>query len=514
MNAKLLMVSALTLLYKESLLTHKSENSAELVRTASNMVKLPEAHEFDRSRDVLVGLRSTLMWMADQPIDHSYDPNELLQRIKIICSEDTVTYDSLSAAILLPAISQEELQKTVLSYRNIIKSFFNSEKVKQIIKQAFNRSHFEEDSVNYNHLSRELVELLEPYSNPLSETRHPAIVDDIDMGAVGGIKESLSKAVTGLSSKGGFRSGWHGLNRMLGDAGVFRRGEFVLIGALQHQFKTGLMLNLFRHAAMFNEPSLIDETRKPLLLFFSYENEVKDNILQIYISMMENETGLKVDIDNIDYDAAEAYVIKNLTKNGFHVRMLRIDPSDWTYHDLFNLLLDFEAQGYEIVGLWIDYLNMQSKEGCASRSAGNGSEIRELIRRVRNFTSKRGTTVFTPHQLSTEAKNLVKLGIEDFVKEIANKGYYDSCRTIDQEVDLEIYIHKEIRGLDEYLSFQRGKHRKPVITPVKDLYFVMKFHPIAALPDDIHGVDVSRRRIGAREQGAGGGDEWYVTQSG
>jgi hypothetical protein len=130
---------------------------------------------------------------------------------------------------------------------------------------------------------------------------------------------------------------------------------------------------------------------------------------------------------------------------------------------------------------------------------------------VRNFTAKRGIITITPHQLSTDAKQLTRLGIDNFVQEIANKGYYDGCRTIDQEVDMEIYQHIVKVNGESYLTFQRGKHRKPlgIITPDRDLYTVYKFEVVGTIPDDVEDIDKSRRTVGGKTINEGGDSAWY-----
>src|SRR5699024_3263055 len=99
-----------------------------------------------------------------------------------------------------------------------------------------------------------------------------------------------------------------------------------------------------------------------------------------------------------------------------------------------------------------DYLNMMSKKGC--NQGPHGEEIRDLFRRTRNFFSKRGIAVVTPHQISTEAKTLLRNGQSNFVQQIANKGYYDGCKRIDQEVDCEIYLHIVITNGESYMTIQ------------------------------------------------------------
>ena len=78
--------------------------------------------------------------------------------------------------------------------------------------------------------------------------------------------------------------------------------------------------------------------------------------------------------------------------------------------------------------------------------------------------------------------------MEDFVKVVANKGYYDGCRRLGQEPDLEIFIHIVKVNGKSYLTMQRGKHRNTV-TPEKDQYVVLPFEDIGTIPWDIDRED-------------------------
>jgi hypothetical protein len=94
----------------------------------------------------------------------------------------------------------------------------------------------------------------------------------------------------------------------------------------------------------------------------------------------------------------------------------------------------------------------------------------------------------TPHQLSTEAKQLIRNGVSDlnFVKEIAEKGYTELSRQIDQVVDLEIYIHIAYVNRKPVLTVQRGKHRGCSIIDEKYKYFTLNFPYRAPIKETLH----------------------------
>lgn len=494
MDPKLLLVKIITLLYKESCLPDKSSASNLISKNIINTIKFPETGmDFDRSRETIQLLRSTALWMCENPTTITYDRVALLQRIRVNTTEDESLYYAIEQGIDVD-VDETILKKQCMEVRHDLRTFLDQLKIKEILKKASQAVIFNPESINWKSFVREVHADLEPYTTSASEDKLEGMVEEIDISNLDGVNNLLSRAISETSNEGILRTGLQGINRMTGDHKGFRRGEFIVVSALQHNYKSGFVSNIFKQVALYNKPHMRDPTKKPCLLHISVEDELPLNILSMYANLKENETGVECDIKNIDFKAATKYVHERLSVNGYSIKMCRFNPTDMTYHTFFDLITNLEAEGYEIHLIVFDYLNMISKKGCANEFTG--SSTRDLFRRIRNFTGPRGITFITPHQLSTEAKSLLRQGVDNFVKEIANKGYYDSCRTLDQEVDLELYLHIVKMGGASYLTVQRGKHRKVKITPEKDLYCVIPFHPVGGILDDINGPDSSRKHVG------------------
>lgn len=507
MDAKLLLVKAITLLYRESQLGDANDGSSALVRQVIATVKIPEATmERDRTREIITALRQTALSMAENQPGQQYQRAEILQRIRVNCADDDSLYNAFVEG--MDDIQEKaEIQLICISYRESLRTYLKRISVKDILKKHSSKALFEEDSIDWKTFVQEIVSELEPFTGLIEQATHPALVDSVSFGDLAKLKEVIAKAQEETSPEGILQGGWQAFNRMLGEYMGVRRGDFTVVGALQHNFKTGFTLSMFKHWALYNKPFMIDPAKKPMLMHISFENSLTDNIMWLYVSLKENETGEPCDTLGVSPEEAAAYVAERLQASGYTIHMCRYDPSDFTYRDLFDLVNSFEAQGYEIHGIVADYLNMMSKRGCVQ--AGNGADIRDLFRRVRNFMSPRKIAFVTPHQLSPEAKYLLRQGVDNFVQEVANKGYWDSCKSIDQEVDLEIIIHIEKVNGESYLTIQRGKHRKVKITPEKDLYCVLKFNPIGGIVDDVNGKDLSRRTVGGGAMADGGEDPWW-----
>lgn len=505
MDNKLLLAKSLTLLYRESMIAEKTENSSDLVRTVIEGIRKPEVDlGINPEFQVIENLKQTLLEMCENPKDFEYEQTELLQRVKMNCASDDSFYQAIAQGVE-PELSEASLKRTVVAIRKQLMTHFRELKIQEIIKKAYTEFSFNREKIkDVGQWIADLMGGLDAFQIN-NTSKDPAVVDEVRINADENqpINEEIAKTFKQLKDEdngfGLLRTGWQGLNRMIQEG--FRRGEEVVIGALQHKFKTGFTLSVFKQMALYNKPYLFNVTKKPLLLRISFEDPLTNNFKFLFKQMKEQETGQRVKLSDYTPEEMSEYVQKALTVNGFHVMFMHVNPTDWTYRHLCNKITELEADGYEIACLMVDYLSMIPTTGITSTVTGG--DIRELFRRMRNFCASRKITFITPHQLSTEAKQLLRDGREDFVRIIPEKGYYDKCKTIDQEVDLEIYIHIEKVNGESYLTIQRGKHRGRDELPEKYKYMVLKFEKIATIPDDINGPDSTRLKVGGGPIGSG-----------
>lgn len=507
MDSKLLLVKVITLLFKESRYPDKAANSNAVVRELIENIKLPEAGvDFDRSRETLISLRTTALWLLENDNAATTDENSLLQRIRVNVSGDDWLFEAFRHGIE-GKFEEAELKTQAIALRRELQNELNTAKISEIMSKANHRLRFQPETIpNPRDFVAETWAQLEPLMTSSGDREVEGHVAGVDFDNEDQVVATMTKGRDETSSEGIMRFGWQGLNRMTGEHMGGRRGEFIVVSALQHNFKTGFTLGMLIHIALFNKPWMRDPSKKPCLVHISLENEVEQNTLWTYAYLKENETGVAVDLKSLDllspeerqafFKEAARYVAGRLKATGYTVKMVRWDPSKTTYMQLFDYLTRLEMEGYEVHACVIDYLNMMSKRGCDQGPMG--SDIRDLFRRTRNFTAPRGILCITPHQMNPAAKMLVRQGSqESLVKEVANKGYYDGCSTIDQEVDLEIYIHKVVVNGDSFLCVQRGKHRKMKPTPEKDLFFVLPFSPIGSIRMDVDGADTTLKRAGS-----------------
>ena len=213
----------------------------------------------------------------------------------------------------------------------------------------------------------------------------------------------------------------------------------------------------------------------------------------------ENIVTAKEDWCNITAKDLSDTLQSEFTQNGWCTKLMRIDPTEYGYKDIINLVLKLEAEGYEIVVLMIDYIAKFTSKGC-NQNGPIGTDKREMWRRLRNFCAARYIALISPHQLSTEAKSVLRSGITEdkFLEEIQDKGYLEGCKQLDQEVDLELYIHtwKDRKTGRSFFMIRRGKHR---LTTIMDESYrqLMFLYPNNGMmiKDDLNGEIISRRKV-------------------
>lgn len=504
MDHKLILVNLITLLYREAEYEGSGVDNTTLIRTVAERIKVSESvSEVASGRDSIVALRATVFWMLEQGTNTAFSRDDLIQRIRVNVADETHLVDAIENKTV-PLNSNEDIASSIQRLESSLRVELNKEELKETIKQAYIDTHFSEGAVDWSSLPENLTNKIEPFIASMAGKQvHEEMVSEIDLSNLNSVTQALLKARATNSSEGVMRLGHQGFNRMLGQVGGYRRGDFICYGALQHNYKSGKLLHDTRQVAMYNVPYMLDKNKKPLLLHISLENAAEDNMMIMYKWLKENDTLEDFDVRDPDIDLAEAaaYVHEKLTVNGYHFKFLRFDPSNFTYAKLISLLRDYERE-YEIHMCTVDYLNMMSKIGCVGGT--DSAIIRDLFRRIRNYCNPRGITFLTAHQLSSDAKNLLRNGCENFVKEVANKGYWADCKQIDQELDLEIILGLERPGDGStFLTAYRGKHRMPFITPEKDLYTVYKFAAVGAIPDDVNGESCALKKVGMGAIGEG-----------
>lgn len=508
MDDRLILVKCITLLYRESLITEKTENSADLVRTTLEEIKLPEYNlSINHDRDLLSSLKDTALYMCSNPVDYTYEKEELLQRLKVNCSNDPKLYEAFEQGISKD-MDEGSLKRTILNIRKYINDVFRENEIVKIVKDASVSINFNREKIkSIRTFVSELVSKLEPYQIEANR-KDPGVVSSVDLDDDDSLMQSFKDVKKNNDDSGLILTGWQGINEML--VGGFRRHEQWCLPALQHKYKTGFTLSLFKQFAIYNDPVplMIDPSKKPCLVRISFEDDLSTNLQFLYQNIVFNETGFLPDIKKTSIDEMAKCVKDKLQSRGYSVKLLRVNSSEWTYKDLQNYILELESQGYEIHVCMVDYLPMLPTTGCEEGPMGHS--LQDLYRRTRNFFSSKKILFITPHQLSSDAKQLVRDGHQDFVKLLPGRGYTRGCKSIDAEVDGLFYMHIETMSGKSYLTILKDKHRGVDVVSETKRYVVLPFPTSGPIPDDLGKAAIHSRRVGAGAVGSGDENPFFM----
>lgn len=530
MNNKQLLIKIFTLLYQETKQETVSELSRGLCARIIESIKLPEVTlGLDSERSILGNLIKTAKRVIENISEDGISVTELKQQFIIDCLDDSATRQALEAG-LIEGLDDKERDIMIRSIRRELNNYLREESCRILLKEYHAKASFHAEEIP--DMTAHIVELvgkLEPFITA-KEQDDPALVarvilsDDTSDTSALEVYRDIKKTASGSR---GYRTGFVHVNKMV--AGVVDEGKLVTVSALNHNHKTGLTLALFRQFLMYNipRPEFIEDEgktleeleaeeqaivyspddwilyndpyvgkpvpvvalkdpfmgktpkKKPLAIRISAEDEITDNMQKLFEDTYFNVEGKPaVAADFSDVEMA-SYVRKHLLRNGWHAHFERINPSEWTYRNIIQRVLDAEAEGYEVKIFMLDYLGMIPTKGCETGAIGH--DLRDMFRRVRNAMSSRGILFITPHQLSSEAQRLERLGGEDLVKKFRTGAYYAGSVQIAQEIDLEFFLHIEWYNGIKYLTIQRGKFRSTRTGKIPEE------HTYCALPFDVNG---------------------------
>lgn len=496
MDSRVILSKILTLIYR-SRLVNNNEND-DLARTILNTIKT-DAPEFNfNGHNGIKRLKEFAIELLEEKDQIAKEV--ILQSLALILENDAKLLAIIKDSIE-PDHDDASNKRIITSLIKLLNNYYKEHVAIEILNKATYDLKFNRGKItNFSDYLKTTLSDLEPLTSVISTLKDPAVVNEIDFDNPESVTTVFEEVKNLNNNSGIYKFGWQDINTMT--QGGVRRGESIGIEALQHKYKTGFSLSAFIQLATENTPIVTKEEaeagKKPLLVRISFEDNLTNNLqfMYQYLKAMEGTPVNAKDFGELSAEEMSAYILAKLTATGFKIKMRRVDPSQWTYSSLINYILELEAQGYAVHVLMCDYLLKMPTTGCVQGPAG--VDKRDMVRRVRNFCSARNIAFISPYQLSTEAKQLIRNGVPEhqFVNEIAEKGYTDGCKTIDQELDLELYIHLFTHKRRKYLSVRRGKHRVPTVISDEEKYVIYRF-PGLNIPilGDLHTESTGMRKL-------------------
>lgn len=507
MEVKLLLLKAIVSLYYFSL--GDSKDSTYLSKTIHKVIDRLDIQtdpgETSKERILLSNLKSLAFWMIDNVNSGKFEHLDLMTRLEFVCGEDQKLYNLFVKNLI------ESDDDAVISIRSTkaidaMNEFLSTELLIDTLRKASKAVSFDRDSIE------DIVSFKRTLMNNLEDIKlgdERKISDDhvLDLKDIGKLTEKFELANDLQNDTHILKFPFKAMNRMTGDHAGAKRGDYSCVVALAGHNKTGNLLDNFISFCIFNDPALVDPEKKPLHVYTTIEDSVTDIITKLYVLLMQQEFGLPVSLRGIDAGEQAEYVSRRLTARGWEVKIIDFENGG-TVFSYLDQLKAFEDQGYEIASAGLDYAHLMDQSAMGRDNMAENAKA--IHRTIDNFIAPKLIYHYTAHQLSSEARTLLRQFPDDFIGQLVDKGYYEGCRTLNSEFSYEYYTAKRIKDGVAWQEFQWAKHRKLGATEEGDKYFAMKYYPIGMIgyPYDVEDdKDLSYKKVGNRSTQSDG-NEW------
>lgn len=508
MDVKALLAKCISLLFREGQ-SGENDLSKQLVLDVITTLKI-NSNDISGTDSTVNELKNVVLNMISK--EHPTPYNDLIQHIRIACSSDVVLFESIQDNISFQ-LDEDELKRTILSYRFELNKYLKEKKATMLLDKMTFDLKFNRDKIGdlNQYMSSNLNGIIDLVNYSGEEI--PGIICEVDLSDIDAVAEQFELIRKENDGSRTIKMPWQAMNRMT--RGGLRLGQLTTVGGLAHNNKTGVSLSMFISGCIFNNPKNLqtDQKKKPLMLLISFEDDMLIVLFNLYILLKENLENVKItdeDKQRLSSREAAEYVYKKLSDTGYDIRIIRADSSTWSYAEIQSCILQFESQGYEIHLTLIDYLNLANKNGLSHSRAD--ADIQELFRRTKNFFAAKNIALLTPVQLSPDAMELKRQGNKMLSMQISDGSYYEGCRGLSREPELELFVDIVKDNGRKYQTFARGKHRGQNDTPEEHKFFILEFQKIGGLRWDVNGTDTSLSKFGSvrNENGEEEGAFWDI----
>lgn len=493
MDVKALLAKCISLLFREGQ-SGENDLSKQLVLDVITTLKI-NSNDISGTDSTVNELKNVVLNMVSK--EHPTPYNDLIQHIRIACSSDVVLFESIQDNISFQ-LDEDELKRTILSYRFELNKYLKEKKATMLLDKMTFDLKFNRDKIGdlNQYMSSNLNGIIDLVNYSGEEI--PGIICEVDLSDIDAVAEQFELIRKENDGSRTIKMPWQAMNRMT--RGGLRLGQLTTVGGLAHNNKTGVSLSMFISGCIFNNPKNLqtDQKKKPLMLLISFEDDMLIVLFNLYILLKENLENVKItdeDKQRLSSREAAEYVYKKLSDTGYDIRIIRADSSTWSYAEIQSCVLQFESQGYEIHLTLIDYLNLANKNGLTHSRAD--ADIQELFRRTKNFFAAKNIALLTPVQLSPDAMELKRQGNKMLSMQISDGSYYEGCRGLSREPELELFVDIVKDNGRKYQTFSRGKHRGQNDTPEEHKFFILEFQKIGGLRWDVNGTDTSLSKFGS-----------------
>ena len=228
MDAKLLLVQAIALLYWDSKKTENKNENKEMIKELIASVKLPEnILDTDNGRDNLINLKYTAEDLLEQ--QEEINGAVLSQRLRLSIKDD----EELVRVAVETIEENEDSELRCVSYQNNIRHYFEAQKFTETLKKFMSEALYSGKAINARKLSREFISKLEPFASvdtgEGTARENPLVVKGGSLNDTELLAKQFKEAIEQINQEGLMQTGYKGFNRMLHVGGLIRGDCYVWV---------------------------------------------------------------------------------------------------------------------------------------------------------------------------------------------------------------------------------------------------------------------------------------------
>lgn len=478
MEIKLLILKGISFAYYRSYSTLGVTPSSQTLLT--KVIKYSEVvfdeNSLSRERNHLAKLHSLLKWMHNNDESYKYEITDLMSRIRIACGDNDRLYELFIQNIL--TTDSEAADNKVKSITEELTKEVARKELHEVMSKAWGDLRVNDGmGIDLSGWRTNFMSRLE--SLPLEGIRRMSTLGRmIDLSNEDDVAEVYEAAQAHIDPKMILPFPYQGLNDFTGPQQGLRRGDWSVHGALTGRNKTGVLIDTFCGWTLLKDPHLIEEGKKPTLVYVTIEDKVEEVFQKFYTVLKQFDHGLPVKITGVPHTEMAEYVKERMTRRGWNIYVFEF-PVGGHNEEYLQIFRDLEDSGHEIIGVACDYVNLIGKQGIPSVVAGD--EIKYLHRKLRGYFAPKAITHMTVHQLGPKAREAFRVDPVDYIRRLPGQGTFEGCGSLETEADFIFYLDKVQHGKIHWQQFQFDKHRRIGNLPDHLRYFAMKFLPFPML---------------------------------
>lgn len=322
-------------------------------------------------------------------------------------------------------------------------------------------------------------------------------------------KESIGRALNTFMDRnvrGVIKTGLVGLNRALGSRGGFGLGETAVFAASSHNYKSGMLVAIMLWTAIYNT-FVVEPGKKALIYFVSLENEVNQNLMDVFKTVYCRVENKHVDLSSLSVEFITDWLVSYFSQFNIEVFIDRYSPHEFSFRKFLQRYNAFADAGYQMILFDLDYMSEARgiDPGDTFSAQGQIQLIKENYLKFMNHAKSMGYFLATGHQLTKKAEELAsqsRYAVKKF-----NPSLMADSSDVHRIIDILVFLNLEnnVEGF-KFLTIQLRKNRGAKDTPEKDKFCAYPFTEFG-IEDDINGVpkyftdiDTYGLDVGARDE--------------